>query len=171
MKKSSLVLGVVTGMLVFAQMAWAQSQGEICRDNIRIEFNEMWNKGKVELFDQAYALNAITHDPGVPGGVRPSGGAAQFKAVRDPNVAGMPDLTFKIIRELVAGDFAITEYAATGTNTAPLFGFPATGKIITTIGVQIARCQGGKIVENWNYYDGSALPLAIGMFVPQNPPK
>lgn len=174
MKKSSLVLSVLGLMLglapALAQMvqgALAQSQGEICKQATRVVYEQVF-MGKLELADQIYAPNSKHHDPGVPGGEWPQGPAIA-KAVVGVYLTAFPDLNIKILNQYVDGDTAITQWVSSGTHKGPLMGIPATGKSGSMAGIVIARCEGGKVVEDWTVYDLFGLFVQLGLITPPAP--
>ncbi len=160
MKKGRLALGILGLMLVLAQGAMAQSTA--CKENARLVWEEVFTNGKLELTDQIYTPTAIHHDPYAPGGLFPQGSGVN-QAVVVPYRLAFPDLNIKVTKQYVDGDTVVTQWAATGTHKGPLMGIPASGKSIKSEGIQIDRCQGGKIVESWANWDFYGLLVQIGV--------
>ncbi len=170
MKKSVLVLGVIGLMLVLAQGALAQTQGEICKGLAKRTYLEVF-KGNVDLAEQLFLPTARNYDPTVPGGEWPQGGTGLAKAVVGTYLTAFPDLDFKITKQYVDGDTAVTQWIATGTHKGPLMGMSATGKSIMVTGMNINRCEGGKIAESWTVFDLFGMLVQVGIIPPPAPPK
>jgi steroid delta-isomerase-like uncharacterized protein len=76
-----------------------------------------------------------------------------YEAVIGGFRAGFPDLKVEQV-EIIANDDAVAVRSrVTGTNTAPLFGQPATGKAISFTAMDIHRIKDGRIVETWHVED------------------
>ena len=67
--------------------------------------------------------------------------------------AGIPDLTVEMIEIIANDDVVAVRSRVTGTNTAPLFGQPATNKPVSFTEMDIHRVQNGRIVETWHVED------------------
>ncbi len=67
--------------------------------------------------------------------------------------AGFPDLNVEQVEIIANDDVVAVRSRVTGTNTAPLFGQPATGKAISFTAMDIHRVKDGKIVETWHVED------------------
>jgi predicted ester cyclase len=67
--------------------------------------------------------------------------------------AGMPDLKVEQVEIIANDDVVAVRSRVTGTNTAPLFGKPATSKTITFTAMDIHRIKDGRIVETWHVED------------------
>ena len=57
-------------------------------------------------------------------------------------------------------DGRVTEnWAMTGTHTGGAFGLPTSGQDVRVRGVEIWRCQGGKVAEHWGAVDMSDVSM------------
>jgi predicted ester cyclase len=66
---------------------------------------------------------------------------------------GIPDLKVEQVEVIANEDVVAVRSRVTGTNTAPMFGQPATGRSVTFTAMDIHRIKDGKIVETWHVED------------------
>jgi len=129
------------------------------------EFNEALNRHDVGALIDYYAPYAVmfSGDYREPVRGRESIGhwwAAIFRA--------FPDLNIKLLRSYESGDWVVSEYSWTGTNTGLLevpWGTVApTGKRVTMDGVCVCRRSAeGLIVEDKGYFDTLSLFSQLGL--------
>ena len=120
---------------------------------IRRLFQEVWNRGNLEVADQIVAPDYVNHTPQLAGllpGVR--GFKQQVSSVH-ATLAG-----FRIILEdlIAEEDKVVARWTTRGTDKR---GWPA-GNMVTLTEIGIFRVDGGKIVESWVSSDqpaGSSL--------------
>ncbi len=117
-------------------------------------FDEVWNKGNLDVLDEIIALNYINHTPGAP---NPLPGPAGLK----PIVAGMrkafPDIKY-VIENMVISDSQVAVHTImSGTHTGDLFGLAPTFKTVKVNQMQIERILDNKIVEHWRVTDELAM--------------
>lgn len=116
----------------------------------RLEFEEVYSKGRIELLDEILGDEYVCYDPALPEPVRGRHG------LRDAVLgfrAAMPDLRFTVDQQVAEGDRVVTAWTATGTHTGELMGVPGTGRRVTMAGVDIERFEGDRIVEVWALWD------------------
>ncbi len=77
---------------------------------------------------------------------------------------GVPDGYHRVEDLLAEGDKVVARVRGYGTHLGEFMGVPATGKMITAMGMAIWRIADGKIVERWNVVDLQGLDrvLAFG---------
>ena len=127
---------------------------------VRRYFEEIWNKGNLELIDELFTTNFVRHGPvGTEGEVR---GLEGFKALVSSYRAGLPDLRIPIEDQIAAGDRVVTRWTAYGTHQGELLGNAPTGNQATVTGILVDRISGGKIEEEWVDYDTLHLMQQIG---------
>lgn len=61
----------------------------------------------------------------------------------------MPDIKVVIHDQVAEGDMVTTRKTITGTQTGPLLGAPATGRVISIEVIDIVRIKDGKYTEHW----------------------
>jgi len=123
-------------------------------------YEEVFNKGDLELADKLIAPNAINHDPQLPPGV-PSGPQG-LKAAVTMLRSAFPD-DHHTIEDLVAeGDKVVVRTTHSGTHQGSFLGLAPTGKHITNTSIHIFRIASGKIVEVWATRDDLGLMQQLG---------
>jgi steroid delta-isomerase-like uncharacterized protein len=127
--------------------------------NVRRFFEEVWNKGNLDVIDELVAANHVDHD--APPGIAPgSEGQKQFVTMYRN---AFPDVHIHIEDQVAEGDRVVTRWSAHGTNTGSLFGMPATGKAATVTGTVINRWENDKNVESWNAFDQLGMLQQLGV--------
>jgi predicted ester cyclase len=76
---------------------------------------------------------------------------------------GLPDLTATIHRQLSDDDLVFQHGIATGTNTGPLFGNPATGRPATIAWMDLYRIADRRVVEIWHLEDVVGMLGQLGL--------
>lgn len=128
---------------------------------LRRLFEEAWNKGNVNVLDEVLAPNYVEHDPATPGGIA---NRDQSKQSISMYRAAFPDLHFTLNELYAAGDNrVIARFTATGTNTGPLMGMPATGKQSTVTGMVLAQYENGKGISAYVNWDTLGMMQQLGL--------
>ena len=123
-------------------------------------FEEIWNKGNLDLVDDLFTTNFVRHGPvGTEGEVR---GLEGFKGLVSSYRSGLPDLRIPIEDLIAEGDRGVTRWTARGTHQGELIGNAPTGNQATVTGIIVDRISGGKIEEEWVDYDTLHLIRQIG---------
>ncbi len=123
-------------------------------------YEEIFNKGDLDLADKLIAPNAITHDPQLPPSV-PSGPQG-LKAVVTMLRSAFPD-DHHTLEDLVAeGDKVVVRTTHTGTHRGTFLGLPPTGKHIANTSIHIFRIASGQLVEVWANRDDLGLLQQLG---------
>lgn len=107
--------------------------------------------GDVERFSEVVAQNYRQHNPMVKQGL--TGileGAAWFRGV-------FPDLTVRIERLVVEGDFVAGYFTWSGTQRSELMGVPASGRVATWTSMDFWKVEHGKLAEHWDVVDWASL--------------
>jgi steroid delta-isomerase-like uncharacterized protein len=124
---------------------------------------ELWSQGKLAVADEIIAPDYERHDPGDP---FPAKGPADVKRIVQMLRSMLPDFHIEVDAIIAEGDFVVSRYTATGTDTVGYMGMPATGKAIRTQAIQIFRFSNGKIVESWAARDDLGTLKQLGHFPP-----
>src|SRR5215831_8609505 len=109
-------------------------------------YDEVFNKGNLELADALVAADAIEHDQnGMPVPPGPEGLRAVVTMLR----AAFPDC-HQTIEDLVAeGDRASARLTFEGTHQGPFLGIAPSGKRLTIRQMHFYRFANGKVAEVW----------------------
>src|ERR1700690_1391469 len=126
---------------------------------VRRFYDEVWNKGNVNVALEVFAENYVRHDLR-PGNPLP-GPAGQAKIATEFRTA-FPDLHQTIDLIVAEDDLVVVRWTNEGTNTGPWGGIAPTGKHIRFSGVNIFRVADGKIVEIWNHRDDLGVAIQTG---------
>jgi steroid delta-isomerase-like uncharacterized protein len=121
-------------------------------DLIRRLTNEVFVGGNVGAIDELVADDFTTHDapPGLPGT------KDGFRDLAAMVHASMTDARFEFDEYLETTDGRVVEnWMMVATHTGEAFGLPPSGQEVRVRGIEIWRCDGGKIVEHWGSIDMS----------------
>jgi len=117
---------------------------------------ELWNQHNVDLVDEFFAADFISHNP-VLSAVYPEVGTESMKQAITDHFTALPDFHVTVHETLAEGDKLAQRWTVTGTHKGELMGIPPSGNQVTFTGFTISRFADGKIVEQWWAYD------ALGM--------
>lgn len=128
---------------------------------------ELWNQRKIELADELFAEDCITHQlrfGNDPAGA-PRGPAAMKHHIADW-LAAFPDIRFTIEQMLAEGDRVMTQCVARGTHLGSWLGIPATGKVVSIQMFVVHRFADGVIAEDWVLVDSLGVFQQLGLVPP-----
>jgi steroid delta-isomerase-like uncharacterized protein len=114
------------------------------------------NEGNLDVLDELFAEGYVDHTEGYRG---VEAVKQQISAFR----VAFPDLHVTVEDTVEDGDRIATRTTVTGTQTGDLMGIPATGKTVSVCAVDIARFDGGKVLERWGGLDMYALMRQLGV--------
>jgi predicted ester cyclase len=127
---------------------------------IRRMFDEVANRGNLDILDEIYAPHFVNHNalPGTPTGI---------EGVRQSVMAcrrAFPDWQETIDNIRVKDDKIVVMSTVRATHKGQWRGIAPTGRRITARRVSILRAVNGKIVERWGSQDDFSLMRQIGAF-------
>jgi steroid delta-isomerase-like uncharacterized protein len=149
-------------LVLLASQATAQQQEDIIARNRQIGqryFNEVWNKGNLDLLDTLLAPAYINHTPSAPTIPGPEGLKPIVRAIRK----AFPDLHYEIGLVIATPEYVTMRVTMTGTQTDSLFGIPPTGKAIRVMQINIEKIENGRIAEHWRVTDELSMMKQIGV--------
>jgi predicted ester cyclase len=117
-------------------------------------FEEVWNRGNVDVLDEIIAPHYINHNPSV---ANPRPGPADLKPIVLAMRSGIAGLHYEILDMVVTDDKVAVYTRLTGTHTGDLFGMPPSGRKIDVRQMQIEWLQDGQIVQHWRLTDELSL--------------
>ena len=123
---------------------------------------EAINTGNVAEIDALFADNHVEH--GAPPGVPPT--KEGLKSVLMALRAAFPDLKYTVEDEVAEGDFLVQRVTGHGTQSGPLFHFPASGKHAMWSEIHMGRIVGGKFTEHWANVDQVGMMVQLGHVKP-----
>lgn len=118
-----------------------------------ILYEEILNKGKLELFDELCAPNFVKH--AIP--PSPDFGIEGSKQSVKMLLEAFPDIKYTVEDMIEEGDKIVARWTAQGTHKGSFMGIPPTGKQISFSGIEIIRIKDGKAVEEWEELDRAGL--------------
>jgi predicted ester cyclase len=123
-------------------------------------FDEGCSRGNVDLADQLYSPDYVTHSVGPDLPPTLEGLKLFIGALRQ----GLPDLQCPVDEVVAEGDHVAGRFSLRGTHSGTLFGIPATGKQVEVGVMVIARFdEAGKWVEDWNSWDQLGMLQQLGV--------
>lgn len=122
-------------------------------------FDEGCGQGNLDLVDELYAPDYVTHAVGPELPPTREGLKLFIGALRE----GIPDLTCPVEDVVAEGDRVAGRFSLKGTHNGTLLGIPATGKTIDVGVMVIARFDAnGKWLEDWASWDQLGLLQQLG---------
>ena len=146
------------------------SEQELNKAIVERNYEEIWNKGRLEVADDIVDPAFHDHPPTRFFDVGRTGPDSLKEAVRHFR-EGFSDFHDTMIKIEAEGDRVAYMGTISGIHDGEFFGFPATGKRMQNLGINFFRLKDGKIVERWGQFDVlgmmSQLGLAAGPGGPQ----
>lgn len=90
---------------------------------------EAWGEGKLELIDEYFAEEFVSHDPVGPEGIH---GPEEYKEQITMFRSAFPDLTVTIEDSIAEGDKVVQRLGQTGTHEGEFMGVEPTGRQVTS---------------------------------------
>lgn len=140
---------------------------------IGVTYARARNEANLDLLDAIMSPDVIVHDTGFP---EPIAGLGALKTQYAATHRAVPDVRFSLDEMYIKGDRIAWVFTMTGTITGPfrlpMAELPPTGKPIRITGAAIDKVVGGKIVEEWVFYNplGILAPLGFSLAPPSPPP-
>ncbi|HET9992238.1 MAG TPA: ester cyclase [Kofleriaceae bacterium] len=134
---------------------------------VRRFYDEVWNKGHLDVADEVFARDYVRHDPGPPA---PPGAEGQKQVAAGMRKA-FPDLVYTVDFMIAENDIVAARWTIQGTQTGDMMGAKPTGKKVTFSGVNIFRFDHGKVAELWNHRDDLSMMVQLGMVQLPKPAK
>src|SRR5919197_1451027 len=115
------------------------------KELVRRYFEQIWNRGNLEIVDQLFTPDFVRHGPALEGGeVRGPEGLKQLVRLYR---GSFPDLNVPIDEQIGEGEVVVTRWNAQGSHQGELMGIAPTGRRATVPGIIIDRIAGGRIAE------------------------
>ena len=127
---------------------------------VRRLFEEVWNKGNLQVTDELFTPNYTHHDASTPDVGR---GPESEKKRATLYRAAFPDFRLTIEDLIADGETVMARWSCRGTHKGDLSGIAPTGKQFTISGVSIARFANGKMAEGWVNWDALGLMQQLGV--------
>jgi len=121
--------------------------------------DEVWSGGRLEVIDELIADDFVTTVVGAPEQIRGRQGFREFVVMYR---TAFPDLRISVDEQVAEGETVVTRWTGTGTHEGELMGIAATGKQVTTAGINVDRVAGGQLHGGWGLFDQLGLLQQIG---------
>ena len=127
---------------------------------VRRLFEEVWNKGNLQVTDDLFTLNYSHHDSSTPDVGR---GPESEKKRATLYRTAFPDLRLTVEDIIAEGETVVARWSCRGTHKGDLNGIAPTGKRINITGISIARFTNGKMSEGFVNWDALSLMQQLGV--------
>jgi steroid delta-isomerase-like uncharacterized protein len=122
-------------------------------------YEEVWNRGRLDVLDELLDPQYINHTPSVP---NPPPGPDGLKPIVAAIRKAFPDLHYEIKEIIVNDSMAVARVIMTGTQQDSLFDLPPTGKKITVNQINMEKIRNGRVVEHWRVTDELTMMKQLG---------
>lgn len=129
---------------------------------VRAYFEEVWNKGNLDLLDSLMGPEYINHTPSVSSG---KNGVAELKPIIAAFRTAFPDLHFSIEDLVVTKTKVVARVKMSGTQRDSLFDLPPTNRMVVVNQINIEEIRDGKLVDHWRVTDELEVMKQLG-FLP-----
>ena len=127
---------------------------------VRRLFEEVWNKGNLQVTDELFTPNYANHDSSTPDlGRGPEGERKRATLYR----TAFPDLRLTVEDIIAEGETVVARWSCRGTHKGDLNGIAPTGKRVNITGISIARLTNGKMSEGFVNWDALSLMQQLGV--------
>jgi steroid delta-isomerase-like uncharacterized protein len=127
---------------------------------IRDYFNEVWNKGHLDILDNLLTSGYLNHSSSIPDA--PPGPAGLKPIIAAMRIA-FPDLHYLIQDLIVTDNRVVARVKMSGTHTGDLFGIAPTNKKISVNQINIEYIENGKISQHWRITDEHTMMQQLGL--------
>ena len=128
---------------------------------------EMWNQRKLEVADELFAADCVTHQ--LRSGEDQAGSPRSPESVKREAaawLAGFSDLEFVLEQMIAADDRVVSVCTMRGTHSGAWMGIGPTGRKVNVPIITIHRIADGKIAEDWVLVGSLTLFQQLGL-IPQ----
>lgn len=129
-------------------------------------YYEEFNKGveaSMAAIEELFAPDFVLHGTGP---LPEKMDRASMKQMGAAFFTALPDMHWTVEDLIAEGDKVVARFTWRATHRGEFMGVPATGKVVTAKGMNIARVAGGKLVELWEVSDDLGWLQQLGA-IPQ----
>jgi steroid delta-isomerase-like uncharacterized protein len=130
------------------------------------KYFDAWNRHDGRAISAAFAPGG-TYADAVTGGPLSGDKIAEYA---EGLWQAFPDLHFELDGPpATIGEIVYMPWKMQGTNNGPFNGLPATGKTISTVGIDVVRSSSTGLISVVGYFDSKAVPDQLGLQVVMQP--
>jgi steroid delta-isomerase-like uncharacterized protein len=144
--------------------------GSMSTENIELArrwFDEIVSGHALDRFDDLVTPDFVDRSPYLP----PDSGSQQAKAFWEEFLRVFPDFSAQIDDIIPQDGKVVVRYTAQATHQGTFAGVPATGRPFVVGGIDILRCEDGRITERTGELDTLALLAQVGALQPPPSPS
>ncbi len=127
-------------------------------DTLIHKLMEVFEDPESPVLDEVLSPDIVIH---APEGPPLHGSQAAREMIRGMRQA-FPDMTFEIDDIITEESKVACRWTVRGTHRGEFMGVPPTGKSVEIDGIEIARVEDGKFVEDWLLWDALGLLRQLG---------
>lgn len=116
------------------------------KELLRLQIEELWGQGRLELIDELYTDDVVDHMP-LPG--QSAGKEALRQVVADFHRA-IPGLEITVHGIICEGATAVDFWTLKGAHTGEAMGIKPSGAAVEFSGIDMVRIRDGKISDIWH---------------------
>lgn len=133
----------------------------VAREQLTEEYLAAWNAHDPAAVAGFFTADAVYDDRGASEVVR---GAQRIREHAAGVIQAFPDLRFELVRVAEGDGFTCGHWRASMTHRGELFGLGATGRAVTSEGVDLATFDPeGKVSHLVSFYDGAQIMRDLGL--------
>ena len=119
----------------------------------RKAFEEVWNKGNLDIVDEIYNLDFVDKQHHHPDSDKPMEGIEIFKKFASEILNAFPDHHAVIHEQIAEGDKVALRYESHATHKGSIWGIEPTNREVIWTGIVIYQINSGKISNVWVNWD------------------
>lgn len=123
---------------------------------------DVLNQGNIDALGDFIAPSLVWHTP-APGF---TGDYEGFESYLMQLLEAFPDMQYLVEELLAEGQTVACRATWSATHRAVFLNIAPTGKVVKVLGVDLARLEGGRIVELWTNFDAWGLMAQLGAIPP-----
>jgi len=127
---------------------------------VRLLYDEVWNKRRLELVDEIISPSHALHDPNLTGSAV---GPEAYKRLVSRWVAGVSDLRFTLEDMVGENEKLAVAWTISGTHKGEFMGVPPTNKKVSVDGITIHHFVNAKIMDSYASWDAWGMMQQLGV--------
>src|SRR4051794_28471840 len=130
------------------------------KDVVRRSWEEAYTAGNLDVVEEVFDPQCVSHDPTFPEGVLEDALAIKGN-IRRGHIA-FQGWRFDVDGLYEDGDVVVSRVTMHGKHVGEFLGIPPSGAEVVVSGITINRLQDGRIVERWGNWDTLGMLQKLG---------